>query len=283
MPDWAKRQVTDAIWDFFNSGYPQQVKRQICELPSAQGGHAIINIAQKIQALQMMWITKLLHAPDANWKACILYYFNKYQNLNLGLDLLNVKIRKNSLTTLPEFYRSILDTWFTLQGQRLFTPRTRGDVLCELILYNRNIVNHVTRLPLTSPELLKAEVTRLTDISYSVIPGLLPLEAFRELMSSHMTKNRIDSLYETILRSLPREWFLLLENDPHPTPSSERNTFGIFSPKDNCTIPTHKLSTKTLYEISQKLHTPSHHTPSSERNTFGIFPQRITALFPPIS
>ena len=44
-----------------------------------------------------------------------------------------------------------------------------------------------------------------------------------------------------------------MENDPHPTPSSERNTFGIFSPKDNCTIPTHKLSTKTLYEIIQKL------------------------------
>lgn len=79
-PPWAQKQLTDTIWDFFNNGHPQQIKRSVCKLPRDCGGLPIPNLPRKIQAPQFMWIPKLLHLPDAKWKACILDKSQNYAN-----------------------------------------------------------------------------------------------------------------------------------------------------------------------------------------------------------
>jgi len=230
LPDWAEKQINESLWDFFNSGHPQQVKRQICELPRHLGGQAVINITQKIRALQVMWIVHLLHAPEANWKFCVLYNFNKYQNLRLGIDILNARVRKNDLRVLPKFYQQVLDTWFRLQGKRTTSPQTRGDVMREPILYNRNVVNQVTGLPLTMTELTKAGIIRFEDLSYVVVPGLLPLAAFRELVVKHLPFTKTERIYETIRNSLPRDWLHLINHNSQSIPSPDRDTFAITPP-----------------------------------------------------
>lgn len=146
-PPVGRKQLTEAIWDFFNNGHPQQVKRSLCELPRDLGGLSIPNIPLKVQALQAMWIHKLLHLPAANSKACVLYNFDKYFNLNLGLDILNIKAYKPGFKSLPKFYRTLFDTWFLLRGQRACSPKTRGDILMEPILYSHQIRDPVTHLP----------------------------------------------------------------------------------------------------------------------------------------
>ena len=257
LPPWAEKQLTGAIWDFFNNGHPQQIKRSICELPRDCGGLAIPNLPRKIQALQFMWIPRLLHLPDANWKACILYNFDKYCNLNLGLDLLNMKAYRPRLKSLPKFYQTLLDTWFLLRGQRASPPTTRGDVLREPILFNRQLLDPVTSLPFWLPECSRANIVRLSDISYTVIPGFLPLDAIRELFEPHMSKTRVGNFYHKLLRSLPAEWLSLLNEDSPPTPSPDRDSFIIFS-SQNTRIPAHKLTTKRVYlELQQLAEVPT--------------------------
>ena len=190
LPEWANKQITAAIWNFFNRDKPQQVKRAVCELPRDQGGHAIININQKIKAIQATWIVKLLHAPGGNWKNCMLYNLNKYKDMSLGIDLLNARIYKPGLRIFRRFYRDILDTWFSLQGQRAHPPATRGDVLREPLFHNRHISHSITKLPLFSPEFIRAGLVRVSDIAYSVIPGFLPPLAVHELSHPHLTRER---------------------------------------------------------------------------------------------
>ena len=252
LPLWAEKQLTEAIWDFFNNGHPQQVKRSLCELPRDLGGLSIPNIPLKVQALQAMWIHKLLHLPDANWKACVLYNFDKYFNLNLGLDILNIKAYKPGFKSLPKFYRTLLDTWFLLRGQRACSPKTRGDILMEPILYSHQIRDPVTHLPFWYPECARANIVRLSDISYVVIPGLLPLDAICELFTPHMTKKRVQNFYHKLLLSLPADWLSLLNSDSPHTPSPDRDSFIILSSL-NTRVPTHKLTTKRVYLELQRL------------------------------
>ena len=156
----------------------------MCRLPRDQGCHAVVNVDLKIKALHFNWIHQFLHGPDGKWKSLINYNLNKFQNLNLGVDLLNAKVNAG-VKALPPFYSHILDTWFSFKGSRSSSPQTRGDVLAEPILFNRNILDRDTGPPLVSPFYVKYGLTRLTDIAYSVVPGLLPDAAVHELLGSN--------------------------------------------------------------------------------------------------
>lgn len=244
LPSWAKKQLTEAIWEFFN-GHPQQIKRLLCELPWNLGGLAIPSIPLKIQALQFMWIPKLLHLPNATWKACMLYNFNKYFNLNLGLDILNIKAYKSGFKSVPKFYRTLLETWFLLRGQRALSPMTRGDILMEPILCNHQIRDPVTHRPFWYPLCACANIIRFSDILYAVIPRLLPLDAICELFAPHMTKRFVENFYHKLLLSLPADWISLLNSDSPHNPSPDQYSFIILS-SVNTRAPTHKLTMKRV-------------------------------------
>ena len=56
MPDWVHTRVTKAIYDFLWNGKTEQVKRDTCQLPFAQGGLAVINPLEKARALKLRWV-----------------------------------------------------------------------------------------------------------------------------------------------------------------------------------------------------------------------------------
>ena len=110
---------------------------------------------------------------------------NQFQNLNLGADLLNAKVNAG-VKALPPFYRNILDMWFSFKGTRSSSPQTR-DVMAEPIFFNRQILDTDTGLPLKAPPIyVEHGLVRVTDISYSVVPGLLPDAAVHEILGTQL-------------------------------------------------------------------------------------------------
>ena len=174
---------------------------------------------------------------------------NKFQNLNLGVDLLNAKVNAG-VKALPPFYRNILDMWFSFKGTRSSSPQTR-DVLAEPIFFNRQILDTDTGLPLKAPPIyVEHSLVRVTDISYSVVPALLPNAAVHELLGANKKCERNTKMYMGHLCSaLPTEWRGLINTDADSEVSADRNSFHIFDPKTNEKIPIIKLMTKKIYDI----------------------------------
>ena len=166
LPKWANHSLNTSIFYFFWNGKLNFVKQKTCRLPRDQGGHAVVDVDLKIKALHFNWIHQFRHGPDGKWKSLINYNLNKFQNLNLGVDLLNAKVNAG-VKALPPFYSHILDTWFSFKGSRSSSPQTR-DVLAEPIFFNQNILDRDTGLPLKAPPIyVEQGLVQVTDIAYS--------------------------------------------------------------------------------------------------------------------
>ena len=113
LPKWASHSINASIWDFFWGGKPNFVELKTCYLPREQGGHAVVNVDSKVQALHLGWITNFLHGPEGKWKDIFENNFNKFQKLHLGQDLLNAKLNNARVRALPKFYSEILFTTCT--------------------------------------------------------------------------------------------------------------------------------------------------------------------------
>ena len=117
LPKWASHSLNASIFDFLWNGKPNFIKQKTCQLPRDQGGQTVVNVELKIKALHFNWIHQFLYGPEGKWKSLIEYNLNKFQNLNLGIDLLNAKVNAG-VKALPPFYSHILDTWFSFKGSR---------------------------------------------------------------------------------------------------------------------------------------------------------------------
>ena len=249
LPKWASHSLNESIWDFFWGGKPNFVKQKTCRLPRDQGGHAVVNVDIKVKALHLLWIHNFLHGPEGKWKEFFENNLNKFHNLQLGQDLLNAKLNNAGVRKLPKFYSEIINTWFSLDGRRSAPPQTRGDVLSEPIFFNKNILDTSTSLPLVNHVIAKKGITRITDVSYSVVPGLLPVAAVHKLLGGGVSLRQTNNFMESLHSSLPAEWRRLLNSDETCELSVEHSCFQITDLKTKENIPTAKMTTKKIYDI----------------------------------
>ena len=96
---------------------------------------------------------------------------------------------------------------------------------------------------------MKHGLIRLTDIAYSVVPGLLPDAAVHELLGPNKHEEKTKKFMRRLRSALPTEWRRHLNSDSPCELSSDRNLFHIIDPKTNKKIPTSKLTTKKIYDI----------------------------------
>ena len=230
---------------FLGGGKPNFVKQKTCHLPRDR----LVNVDYKVQVLHLGWITNFLHGLDGKWKDIFENNLNKFQKLQLGQDLLNAKLNNAGVRALPKFYSEILDKWVSLNGRRSAPPQRRGDVLSEPIFFNKDILDPSTGLPLVNHQIAKAGITRITDVSYAVVPGLLPDAAVHELLGGTVSLKRTSGFMGRLRSSLPDEWSRLLNSDETSELSAEHSSFRIEDPTTKEKIPTTKMTTKKIYYI----------------------------------
>ena len=107
----------------------------------------------------------------------------------------------------------------------------------------------VGKLPACFSLLRETRTNPLTDIAYSVVPGLLPDAAVHELLGPNKHEEKTKKFMRRLRSALPTEWRRHLNSDSPCELSSDRNLFHIIDPKTNKKIPTLKLTTKKIYDI----------------------------------
>ena len=122
-------------------------------------------------------------------------------------------------------------------------------MLSELIFFNKDILDPSTGLPLVNHQIAKVGITRITDVSYSVVPGPLTNAAVHELLSGTVSLKKTYRFMGRLRSSLPDEWSRLLNSDETSKLSAEHSSFRIDDPTTKEKIPTTKMMTKKIYDI----------------------------------
>ena len=134
---------------------------------------------------------------------------NQYKEANFGKNVFKLFLSSYYIRQLPQFYSKLLITWANFLQDRRCKPNIIGQILTEPLFDN-------TFLPTLKdggkqltflPDWCRAEITEIQDLTYGVIPKLLPCEAIKEL-----TK-RTEKQHAMVLHSIPNEWLQILKTE----------------------------------------------------------------------
>ena len=114
---------------------------------------------------------------------------------------------------LPQFYSKLLITWANFLQDRCCKPDTIGQILTEPLFDNTFLPTvKAGRKQLTFlPDWCRAEITEFQDLTYGVIPKLLPCKAIKELLSKPTKQS--EKQHAMVLNSIPSDWLQVLKTE----------------------------------------------------------------------
>ena len=214
LPDWALKKLNEALWTFLWGSKKDPVKRAVVKLPYEMGGLQIVDLEKKSKAIKMTWIAKLFDENcPGKFKHTMIEILNQYKDANFGKNVFKLFLSSYYIRQLPQFYSKLLITWANFLQDRRCKPNTIGQILTEPLFDN-------TFLPTLKdggkqltflPDWCRAEITEIQDLTYGVIPKLLPCEAIKELLTKR-TK-RTEKQHAMVLNSIPKEWLQILKTE----------------------------------------------------------------------
>ena len=215
FPAWAVQEIEDIVYSFLWDYKRPLLNRDVLSLPIAEGGLNLPRLTDKIQALRLNTIKRLLTPDQAYWKL-FTSHFLRLTHMPLGKYTLALNYTLHHIDRhIPSFHRDLLTAWHTHADyhQRIHPPITLPDILKEPLFHNPLI--SANNAPLLYSDWTKAGVLSIEDICYSVIPGFLPPLAVHELLTQN-DENTTRTLQRTtreltqIQQALPTHWTRLL-------------------------------------------------------------------------
>ena len=191
IPDWAEKEINEAIFRFLWNGKHNKVKANVITQDYEDGGCKMcdINIMSKVQ--QLKWIQRFFDDKDASWK-CI------FSNLMKPLDIrcfLMSSFRKKDIPTVSEFYKEMLETLYKYRQ----IPDTPSEIRNENIWYNRYIIRGSSTL--YSKQLIELGIIKLQNI----VDAEGNLLTFDNLPFE--VKSKTNFLYwNGLLKAIPKTW-----------------------------------------------------------------------------
>lgn len=211
FPSWAIQEIEELIYNFLWNDKKPLLNRDILALLITEGGLNIPRVADKIQALRINTIKRLLTHEQAHWK-----FFNSHflrlshvttDKHTLALDYTTQLINRH----IPLFRRDLLTSWFnhTDNHIRTNTPITFPDITKEPLFLNPLVTTNNDTLYYL--DWIKASIITIQDLCYSVIPGFMPTLAVHELLTKN-DENSTRTLQKTaqelnkIKQAVPTQW-----------------------------------------------------------------------------
>ena len=169
------------------------LNRDVLALPIKKGVLNIPCIYDKIQALRLNKIKRLLTHEQADWKFLTSHLLHLTNMPNGKYTLVLDNIIQHIDHHLPAFLRDLLTAWHAHANKHARTnlPITLRDVMKEPLFSNPLIfINNDT---FYYPDWIKAGIIFVEDLYYSVIPGFMPTLAIHELIT-HDTEHSTRTL-----------------------------------------------------------------------------------------
>ncbi|CAC5390423.1 unnamed protein product [Mytilus coruscus] len=180
------------------------------------GGLNIPDIMQKMYAFRLKYLSILFDENYcAIWKQTCLYFFSKFENMNLRIELLFCDLRNRKIDVLPEFYQSIILSWQKICKNVDIEVNSENVVDIPLFL-NPNITNCNKILYLKTFN--EAGVCKIQDIAYECKPSFLKESYIQEIVLQkflEVSESKILHAVTNVLRTIPEEYKVLVEANVH--------------------------------------------------------------------
>ena len=128
---------------------------------------------------------------------------NQYKQANFGKSVFKLFLNPYYVRQLLQFYSKLLITWANFIQDRRCKPTSTGQILTELLFDNRflpTVKSGGKQLTFLS-DWCQVEIKEIQDLTYGVIPKLLPCEAIKELLSKPTAQT--EKQHAMVLNSIP--------------------------------------------------------------------------------
>lgn len=258
LPSQHIKILNEHICNFFWSSGHHHVKFDVITSDIKEGGLKVTNIQDKVHALRLKWLCKLLNKNYVHkFKQFFIYNLNKYLDLNCGVDTFKMLLYPATLRQLPTFYRELFQSWSHLFSSTRAQPNSYDEVINEPI-FDNPFITSVDGRPLPVKNLFTSSgIVKIRDLLYEVIPGFLPVDAIDDMVSlAHPytpTTNTVEKLYHSILNSIPQDWFDNLQSKYKDYNEVDKNP-SLFIVNDlDQRVPFHSLNVKIITTIARNL------------------------------
>ena len=161
----------------------------------------------------MSWIAKLFDEKcPGKFKHTMTEILNQYKQANFGKSIFKTYLNSRAAAQLPTYYHKLLTTWDKFAQERSCQPSNIRQILTEPLFDNPFITigsNIGEKRLIFYPNWCKNKIIQIENITYGVIPRMLPTKAIEELLATNDTK-KVSEQYSQIWQSIPREWRHLL-------------------------------------------------------------------------
>lgn len=113
MPPWVLKELNSIVFDFFWSGKRDLVARKIVVQPREFGGHNVVSIRYKVDALLVQWVRRFSTSPNT-WVALLTFWF--FDRFGVGPGQVFSSPVSFASDVLPPFYAGLLKAWRALGG-----------------------------------------------------------------------------------------------------------------------------------------------------------------------
>ncbi|CAG2241721.1 unnamed protein product [Mytilus edulis] len=171
-----KKKCLEFLWN----NKPPLVAYEVIINKVVDGGLNFPDIMQKMYAFRLKYLSRLLDENYcAIWKQTCLYFFSKFENMNLGIEILFCDLRNRKIDALPEFYQSLILSWQSI-CENVDIEVNSENVFDIPLFLNPNITNGNKMLYLKT--FIEAGVCKIKDIAYECKPGFLKESYIQEIV-----------------------------------------------------------------------------------------------------
>jgi len=153
-----QRKINAIVHQYIWNG-PDKVKRSVLKANYDDGGLKMVDIFARIKAQQMMWLKRFFIGNEVGWKLIFSHYLSKLGGLRSLLQS-NYDMKKINCH-IPEFYKTILNTWSELTYKE---PDTIEKICNQIIWNNKQIL--VDGKSVYYESFTEAGVIKICDLFY---------------------------------------------------------------------------------------------------------------------
>lgn len=249
LPAWAEKEIRGMVTRFLWEGKPAKISYDTLIGQVHLGGLRLVDPELKKKSLRVKMVIKCMDESNTNvWKPLMAHYLQKCGGLNVGQEVLLMKLKPRMITGMPGFYREVLEAWGSILKHVTTLPGGR-DQLLEQPLFLNPLVTENGR-PLFNKLFIAAGVIKIKDVLYEVKTGFLPEQAMVDAISEvedDIPVATICNYYSKLKAAVPREWVRGIDEEEIREKEGEVPLPGMRLRLKGRTIPLLRGTTKDFY------------------------------------
>ena len=182
--------------NFISNGFNPKIKNSTINNNYENGGLKNVNIATKINSLQISWIKKLFDEYFHDWKIIPLHIIHK----SLGKKFVfhsNLKVNKKLTKSFPKYYREIINAWGSKFSCQALVPSA---ILSQFLWFNSQI--QIGNKSVFFSSFSEQNINFVGELFKTDGAG----KPWKQLQEEYDLANKLNFKWIQLIHSLPKPW-----------------------------------------------------------------------------